>query len=92
VSAKDSASEWVSLTFEKPIRPRAMELAFVPGEGHAAPRMVTVWSGGRKLATLRPDGGTIQRITLPGEAVSALKITFDKAPGTTLNVGEIKLF
>lgn len=92
VSAKDSASEWVSLTFEKPIRPRAMELAFVPGEGHAAPRMVTVWSGGRKLATLRPDGGTIQRITLPGEAVSALKLTFDKAPGTTLNVGEIKLF
>jgi hypothetical protein len=78
--------------FRKAYPPRAMELAFVPGEGHAAPRMVTVWSGGRKLATLRPDGGTIQRITLPGEAVSALKITFDKAPGTTLNVGEIKLF
>lgn len=96
VSARDSTGEWVSLAFEKPIQPRAMELAFVPGEGHALPTSATVWTGGeghwRKLAQLRPDGRNVYHVALPGEVTSALKVSFEKKPGTTLMVGEIKVF
>ncbi|WP_068082493.1 MGH1-like glycoside hydrolase domain-containing protein, partial [Novosphingobium rosa] len=96
VSARDTTSEWVGLSFEKPIEPRAMELALVSGEGHALPTSATVWTGGeghwRKLAQLRPDGRNIYRVALPGEATSALKVSFGKKPGTTLMVSEIKVF